>query len=415
MLRKLTIRNFESHEDSEIEFTDGLNLIIGQSNQGKSSIIRALALVAANRFDKDCVRNGADFCEVRAETDRGWVECRRGETVNEWRVCRAGETPKAYRNIGAGMPPGALEALGIGERPRGDLKEIPNIMFQLEKHYMLAEIDGKKATANLVARMMDDAIGLGGLEELIKDMAADYASGRKHLTEVSARLGDAEAAVLPADEFEERERQVASLRERLEQTAEDAALLERGRGYAEKARRLIAAIAAVERRAVIGMGLEVRLAIMEGDAARLAKLRKAAAIAKMTEIVRKRAALGTGLPERLTELAATGRRLIRLRRAAAIRRELARTALLAATAALDGQMAAIAAKRAEIAQRRAKLTAARDLWRRLQMVLAAAKAAAAAEEAAENRLHSYKDALGVCPLCGKPLAAETPGAANTPE
>ena len=47
MIKKIIMKNFESHENSEIEFSGGLNLIIGQSNQGKSSIVRALALVVA--------------------------------------------------------------------------------------------------------------------------------------------------------------------------------------------------------------------------------------------------------------------------------------------------------------------------------------------------------------------------------
>ncbi len=51
----------------------------------------------------------------------------------------------------------------MGEKNRGDFKEMPNFMFQLDKHYMLSEIDGKKATANMIARMMDNAIGLGGM------------------------------------------------------------------------------------------------------------------------------------------------------------------------------------------------------------------------------------------------------------
>ena len=143
MIKRIALKNFESHEDSTIEFSDGLNLIIGQSNQGKSSIVRALAMVVANRFDRDSVRTGAKYCSVTVETEKGTVTAERGEDTNHWII----ETPqgkKEYRNIGSSVPSEVLEVLGMGERARGEIKELPNIMFQLEKHYMLSEIDGKK-------------------------------------------------------------------------------------------------------------------------------------------------------------------------------------------------------------------------------------------------------------------------------
>ena len=149
MIKKMIIKNFESHENSEIEFSDGLNLIIGQSNQGKSSIVRALAVVVANRFDKESVRTGKDFCSITVMTEKGSVTAERGEDTNHWIIETPDGKKKEYRNIGTTTPPEVLTVLGMGERVHGEIKELPNIMFQLEKHYMLSEIDGKKATSEL--------------------------------------------------------------------------------------------------------------------------------------------------------------------------------------------------------------------------------------------------------------------------
>ena len=406
MIRKLSIRNFESHEDSEIEFTPGLNLIIGQSNQGKSSIVRALALVAANRFDKDCVRTGCDFCTVRAETDRGWVECRRGESVNEWVVAIGGNPPQAYRNIGAGMPPGALEALGIGERPRGDMREIPNIMFQLEKHYMLAEIDGKKATANVVARMMDDAIGLGGMEELIKDIATDYAGGRKRLGTLTEEVSAAEAAVLPAEVFNAHTARLDSLREKMAQAEADAALLATGADYAARLRQISRALAAARLRAGIGAGLEERLARLGEMAGKLALLHRARIASARLASAEGRAAIGRGLEERLAVLEEKGRRLALLRQAAEDRGALERAAILAATAGFEERLQRLEARRRDIAAARKRLEDARAIYRNLMAAKKTAGAAGAALAEADKTFHSYRDALGVCPLCGAALGAE---------
>ncbi len=41
-IKRLHIQNFQSHKDTTIDFTDGLNVIVGPTDTGKSSIIRAI-------------------------------------------------------------------------------------------------------------------------------------------------------------------------------------------------------------------------------------------------------------------------------------------------------------------------------------------------------------------------------------
>jgi DNA repair protein SbcC/Rad50 len=49
MLKKVILENFQAHEHSEINFTEGINVICGASDQGKSSVIRAIRWVLENR------------------------------------------------------------------------------------------------------------------------------------------------------------------------------------------------------------------------------------------------------------------------------------------------------------------------------------------------------------------------------
>lgn len=44
-IHKISMRNFRNFKEQEIEFNDGVNVIIGHNNAGKSNLIRALALV----------------------------------------------------------------------------------------------------------------------------------------------------------------------------------------------------------------------------------------------------------------------------------------------------------------------------------------------------------------------------------
>jgi DNA repair protein SbcC/Rad50 len=49
MIKSLKIQNFESWENAEINFHPGINILVGESDKGKSGIIRALKLAFQNR------------------------------------------------------------------------------------------------------------------------------------------------------------------------------------------------------------------------------------------------------------------------------------------------------------------------------------------------------------------------------
>ena len=49
MIKRLTIQNFQSHKNSTFEFHEGLNVIIGKTDSGKSAIRRAINWVVKNK------------------------------------------------------------------------------------------------------------------------------------------------------------------------------------------------------------------------------------------------------------------------------------------------------------------------------------------------------------------------------
>ncbi len=69
MLRRLTVRNLAIVEDLEIELSDGLTVITGETGAGKSILVDALALLAGGRGSSDLVREGAARLSVSGEFD----------------------------------------------------------------------------------------------------------------------------------------------------------------------------------------------------------------------------------------------------------------------------------------------------------------------------------------------------------
>jgi len=69
MLQRLKITNVALIDNADIEFSDGLNVLSGETGAGKSVIIESLNFVLGAKADKSLIRSGTDFCSVTAEFD----------------------------------------------------------------------------------------------------------------------------------------------------------------------------------------------------------------------------------------------------------------------------------------------------------------------------------------------------------
>jgi len=175
MIHRIEVWNFESHEHSVLEdLSPGLNLLLGDSNSGKTSIsARALKLVAYNDFNPRSVRTGATHCVVQVDTDKGRVKVTRGPKHNAWEVTKTGQPTQYFDKVGVNIIPEVAEIIGLNIVTLGDVKVPVNIMDQLESHFMLAGVGDKDATGSMRAQIVDEISGLSGIEGIIKDVSLD--------------------------------------------------------------------------------------------------------------------------------------------------------------------------------------------------------------------------------------------------
>lgn len=66
MLKSLYIQNIALIDENSIEFSDGLNILSGETGAGKSIIIDSLAFVLGQRADKTLIKSGRDSAFVEA-------------------------------------------------------------------------------------------------------------------------------------------------------------------------------------------------------------------------------------------------------------------------------------------------------------------------------------------------------------
>lgn len=228
MIKKIEVWDFESHKHSVLELDEGLNFIVGESNSGKSSLVRAVAFVAYNRFDQRSVRVGAKFCRVRVETDKGYVDVKKGPKDNLWEVCRNGEHPEYLDKPGKRIVPQATEVLGLDMVRLGEVDVPVNIMDQLEAHFLLDAVGDKDASGSMRAQIVDEVSGLAGIEGIIRDVGLDLHRGVRSVNEIEADIKNVET----------------QFHDRAELEAEKAVLgaargsFDKGRGCLETAERL---------------------------------------------------------------------------------------------------------------------------------------------------------------------------------
>jgi len=90
MLEKLILKNILSHKDSTLNLCDGLNLITGETDSGKSAIVKGLEWLIFNEYSVDEIMNwgnGVTSCSMGAKFVNGpLVERIKTSSFNGWKI-----------------------------------------------------------------------------------------------------------------------------------------------------------------------------------------------------------------------------------------------------------------------------------------------------------------------------------------
>ena len=86
-ISKIDIENFRNFKNKEIEFNDGVNVIIGHNNAGKSNLIKALALVldfqGTKRLEIDDFNKNITFDELKASPPKISISIKINQSCDE--------------------------------------------------------------------------------------------------------------------------------------------------------------------------------------------------------------------------------------------------------------------------------------------------------------------------------------------
>ena len=205
MIKKLTLRNFQAHKDTELDFVPGINVIVGSSDNGKSSITRAFEWVRTNRpLGTGIIRLGMDDSDVCSATVeiadrklRSTITRVRGKRQNEYTVDN--DTMKA---VGSDVPQQVTDMLAL---------EDLNIQHQLSPHFLILDSPGaigKAINASCHLEEMDKCVAEGkrrvnSLQNELSDAEADVTTLTDRMTTEFADLDEIREEVVEATELYE--------------------------------------------------------------------------------------------------------------------------------------------------------------------------------------------------------------------
>ena len=191
-ISKVDIKNFQSHTDTVVDFTNGLNVIVGESNNGKTSILRAILWAVDNApLGTDFITAGQKDCSVTIwysdgsyirrsrsakSTSSGTYECgfydEKGQFVEQ-----------SYSGFTNSVP---VEIDNIHQMPKvsitKDIETHLNVMSQLEGPFLITESPQSRSSA--IGRLTGVHIADAAINLANAKVRTDNADIKSNTTEI---------------------------------------------------------------------------------------------------------------------------------------------------------------------------------------------------------------------------------------
>lgn len=154
-ITSVTLKNFQAHKDTTVQFDKGLNIIVGESNNGKTSILRGILWAIDNQpLGNDFIMAGENDCSITINfSDGTYIE--RGRTVKNtgyYQIRYIDDNGKyidqTYRGFTNAVP---IEVANVHQMPKvnitKDIETHLNVLSQLDGPFLLTESPLVKASA----------------------------------------------------------------------------------------------------------------------------------------------------------------------------------------------------------------------------------------------------------------------------
>lgn len=189
-IKKVILENFQSHKNTTIKFDRGLNIIVGASDSGKTSILRGIKWALYNEPSGDYfIREEESECSVTIFfSDNTKIKRYRSKSKNSYFTYDQNDNEKKYEGFGTSVPDEVLNITGIKKILLDkDTSKSINISNQLEGAFLLSEKSSIKA--NSIGYLVGVDIVDDALRDTLKDNR-NLSNKQKHIDQDINELKD---------------------------------------------------------------------------------------------------------------------------------------------------------------------------------------------------------------------------------
>ncbi len=177
MLEELHVHNYAIIDKLQVRFTNGLNILSGETGAGKSILVGALGLLLGDKTDTSIIRSGAEETTVS-----GIVSVSGNTEAAQWLAAHGIEAEEGGVILRRMLKSNGRGSLFIQSTPvtRADLHEFSTLLFDLHgqhEHQSLLDLENHR-------RLVDRWSGTEQLAERFHALYASLASLRERLSKL---------------------------------------------------------------------------------------------------------------------------------------------------------------------------------------------------------------------------------------
>ena len=185
---KLSVKDYQIVKKADLDFKKGLNVIVGPSNNGKSSLIKACKTAIFNELGTSSIRVGANSFMVGIQYNGHTVIFQKGLKESAYSI-----DGERYSKLGRGQVPQVAEALGIKELIINGNKETINFWDQMQYPFLL-----DRSSVDLYRFIVDSGED-DNLMKCLKDMVSDRQSLNKECNVIEGQIDQIAQQVVDLD------------------------------------------------------------------------------------------------------------------------------------------------------------------------------------------------------------------------
>ncbi|VYT88415.1 AAA family ATPase [Peptoniphilus gorbachii] len=187
-IKKVELHNFQSHEYTEMEFDRGLNVILGNSDVGKTAILRAIKWALYNEPKGDYfIRQGEKDVSCKVTFSNGVVvERLKTPSKNSYFLVDASGNEMRFEGFGIDVPKEITDVTNMYKvsLDNSNNKTILNIAEQLDGPFLLND------QASLRASAIGRLIGVNYVDDALRTVVRDNKRTNQEIVELIKNKDD---------------------------------------------------------------------------------------------------------------------------------------------------------------------------------------------------------------------------------